>query len=164
MWFPLDVTLPSRAQSDRNNRSVRTEISTQSWLLKHKRQKSCKPPNTRPLHQVVFVSMFVSCFTSKVVHQPRLCSSAFHIHTCLSLPQVRKTFWEGCVARPHISSTWPWQNRRAKKMQIITKPLLKWTRIKNCIHEYTKSKLIYSSLVALERDLQFWVLGKHSDK
>lgn len=45
--------------------------------------------------------------TSRVMHQSSLCSSVFHKHTCLSWPQVRKMFWEGWVASPHISSTWP---------------------------------------------------------
>lgn len=48
------------------------------------------------------------CPTSRVMHQSSLCSSVFHKHTCLSWPQDRKMFWSGCVASPHISSTWPW--------------------------------------------------------
>lgn len=55
--------------------------------------------------------------SSNLVHSSEW-STEFHRHTCLSCAQVRNRSLNGCEARPHSSSVWPYGMRKRGMMKM----------------------------------------------
>lgn len=76
--------------------------------------------------------------STSLVHSS-LCSTEFHMHTCLSWAHVKSKSLKGCVARPQSSSVWPWKRKNppCKNQSILSRnneenvgiPQLTWTSI-----------------------------------